>query len=98
MIGALDAREGKQWALRNIKTTICIDEIIKDVANEMAVGVSDGSFKDEGGTAAWIIENEAATQWIMGTVEVSGYGSDQSAYRSKLAGIYAMVVIIEKIK
>jgi len=98
LIGALGAREGEQWALRNIKTTICIDEIIKDIANGMAVGVSDGSFKDEGGTAAWIIENEAGTQRIMGTVEVPGYGSDQSAYRSELVGIYAMIVIVEKIK
>jgi len=29
---------------------------------------------------------------------VPGYGSDQSAYRSELEGIYAMVVIVEKIK
>jgi len=52
LIGALGAREGEQWALRNMKVTICIDEIIKDIANVMAVGVSDGYFEDEGGTAA----------------------------------------------
>jgi len=32
----------------------------------MTVGVSDGSFKDEGGTVAWIIENEVGTQRIVG--------------------------------
>jgi len=64
----------------------------------MAAGVSDGSFKDEGGMAARIIKNEAGTQCIMGTVKVPGYGLDQSIYRSELAGIYAMVVIVENIK
>ena len=83
---------------KNIKTTVCIDDIVADIANGKSVGVSDGSFKDEGGTAAWIIENEAGTQRIMGTVEVPGHGSDQSAYRSELAGIYAIVLVVEVIK
>ena len=34
----------------------------------------------------------------MGSTLVPGYGSDQSAYRSEIAGIYAMVLIVEMIK
>ena len=98
LIRELDTKIGEQWALKNMKTTVCIDDIVADIKNGKAVGVSDGSFKDEGGTAAWIIENEAGTQRIMGTVEVPGHGSDQSAYRSELAGIYAMVLVVEVIK
>ena len=34
----------------------------------------------------------------MGSTLVPGYGSDQSAYRSEISGIYAMVLIVEMIK
>ena len=98
LMSVLKLRKGEQWALNNMQTTVCIDEIVRDIADGKAVGVSDGSFKDEGGTAAWIIENELGTQRIMGVALVPGYGSDQSAYRSEIAGIYAMVVIVEMIK
>ena len=98
LMEVLGLREGEQWALHNLKTTECIDDIVKDIANGKAVGISDGSFKDEGGTAAWILENEQGTQRIMGTVVVPGYASDQSAYRSEIAGLYAMVLVVEMIK
>ena len=58
------------------------------------MGVSDGSSKNEGGTASWIIKNESGTQCVMGLALVPGYGSDQSVYRSEIAGIYAMVLIV----
>ena len=51
-MGVLKSRKGEQWALNNMQTTTCIDEIVRDIACGKAVGVSDGSFKDEGGTAA----------------------------------------------
>ena len=98
LMEVLSLRKGEQWALHNLKTTECIDDIVKDIANGKAVGVSDGSFKDEAGTAAWILENEAGTQRIMGNVVVPGYGLDQSAYRSEIAGLYAMVLVVEMIK
>ena len=94
----LSLRKGEPWALHNMKTTECVDGIVKDIANGRAVGVSDGSFKDEAGTAAWILENEAGTQRIMGNVVVPGYRLDQSAYRSEIAGLYAMVLVVEMIK
>ena len=34
----------------------------------------------------------------MGTVVVPGYASDQSAYRSEIAGLYAIVLVVEMIK
>ena len=98
LMEVLSLREGEQWALHNLKTTECIDDIVMDISTGKAVGVSDGSFKDEAGTAAWIIENELETQRIMGTVVVPGYGSDQSAYRSEIAGLYATALVVEIIK
>ena len=98
LIDVLDRRKGEQWAIQQLLTTTDIDEIVQDIAKGTAVGVSDGSFKDEAGTAAWIIENERGTQRIMGKTIVPGYASDQSAYRSEIAGIYSMVLIVEMIK
>ena len=94
----LDKRVGEQWALQDIQTTLEIDELVEDIRNGKAVGVSDGSFKDEIGTAAWIIENASGTQRIMGRVHVPCHPSDQSAYRSEIAGLYAMVMVAESIK
>jgi hypothetical protein len=98
VINALDIREGEQWALKEILTTESITEIVRDIENGTAVAVSDGSYKDNGGTAAWIIENKSGTQRIVGQVNVPGTVSDQSAYRSEIAGIYGSILVIETIK
>ena len=57
-----------------------------------------GSFKDEFGTASWVIENASCSQRIMGNVLVQGFASDQSAYRSEIAGIYGLGIVTEVIK
>jgi hypothetical protein len=57
-------------------------------------GVSDGSFKDGFGTAAFILADAEDPQLcIRGRVVTPGNRKDQNAYRSELAGIYAMTVL-----
>ena len=94
-IGALHAKPGEQWAVHEIMTTPDIDSIVLGIKQGTVVCVSDGSFKEECGTASWIIEDGDGTQRIQGKVAVPGYASDQSAYRSELAGLYAIVYVIE---
>lgn len=65
-----------------------INEIVADIVNDTAVGVSNGSFKDEFDTAYWVIENSSGSQKIMGNVLVPRFQSIQSAYRSETAGMY----------
>ena len=65
---AMDASEEGKWALRDVLATDDIDEIIADITNGTAIGVSDGSFKDQFGTASWVIENARGTQRITGNV------------------------------
>jgi hypothetical protein len=57
-------------------------------------GVSDGSYKDHFGTAAFIlvVADDSAT-CIRGRVVTPGDPEDHNAYRSELAGIYALTVI-----
>jgi hypothetical protein len=56
------------------------------------VAVSDGSFLRETtqSAAAWIIESECGTQWIMGSLFVPGIREDYSSYRSEVTGLVAI--------
>jgi hypothetical protein len=58
--------------------------------------VSDGSYYSSHsvGTAAWIIEGSVSGIQITGAVITPGGASDQSAYRSELAGILAAISVI----
>ena len=92
-----DSEEGK-WALRDVLASDDIDEIIADIIKGTAIGVSDGSFKDQFGTASWVIENAKGTQRITGNVLIPGHHTDHSAYRSEIGGLYGLVLMTELIK
>jgi len=53
--------------------------------------VCDGSFKDEAGAAAWIIEDKTANLQITGQWHTPGQSLDHSSFRSKLAGILGIL-------
>ena len=63
-----------------------------------AITVSDGSFKEEWGTAAVITEgNENVRQRITSTSTTPGTAKDQDAYRSELTVLCHLIYIIETI-
>lgn len=45
-----------------------------------------------------MIESESGSQRIIWNVLVPWFQSDQSTYRSEIAGIYGLVMVIEDIK
>jgi hypothetical protein len=55
--------------------------------------VSDGSFKDKHGTAAWLLEITPDCI-IYGLAVVPGDEGDQSAYRSQLTGLYGIAMTV----
>jgi hypothetical protein len=59
------------------------------------IGIGDGSYKDDMGTAAWRLFyiNLEDQQWT-GQLLVPGQPADQSAFRSELAGLYAMTTLV----
>jgi hypothetical protein len=61
------------------------------------IAVSDGSFQDQYGTAAWVLEGSTPKGRIVGAVIVPGTAKDQSAYRSELAGIYSILLCVKKL-
>jgi hypothetical protein len=62
-------------------------------SNHCLSAVSDGSFKEKHGTAAWMI-CVSETCVIRGRTITPGLPSDQSAYRSELIGLYGIVYTI----
>ena len=85
----------ERWAASTVATTASITRIIESIKQGTAVGVSDGSFKDEYGTACWIMEDAQGLERIVGLCEVPGFCDEQDAYRSELTGIYALILVVK---
>jgi len=68
--------------------------LIDAIKQGIAVAVSDGSFQDQRGAAAWTIKGSSAANRLTGEGLTPGNPQDQSAYRSELFGIWGMVASI----
>jgi len=70
----------------------------KGIATALSLGplhaVSDGSFKDELGSAAWKITMAKSLTWIKGCTTIPGQPFEQCTYRSELGGIYSTVLLL----
>jgi len=53
--------------------------------------VSDGSYKDDNGSAAWIIEGPNSTLQLVRQVFTPGHPGDHSSFHSKVAGIVSVL-------
>jgi putative intracellular protease/amidase len=94
-IAALPANE--RWAVAKVQ---CTDEgatIAHALSTGEVISVSDGSFKLEHGTAAWVIEAASSLHRITGVGVIPGTASDQSAYRSELGGLFGIAVMVKVI-
>jgi len=74
--------EGLQW------------EFIDKLSQGQGYAVSDGSFKDELGALAWIIEGPNSALCLMGHWHTLGSMSDHSSFWSELAGILGILYIL----
>jgi len=88
--------EDARWAVPTLQYKD-VRRIAEAIINGTAVAVSDGSFAKAHGTAAWIIQDDSGSGEVGGSLVVPGYPSDQSAYRSELAGLYAILIAVETI-
>ena len=55
--------------------------------------MSDGSYKDGLGTVAYALEGVTGMNRIVVVLKVPGMPADQSPYRSKLSGLYGIVMV-----
>ena len=71
-------------------TSLALDKAWADAIREGYVaGISDGSFKEAHGAAAWTLIGPGLS--LTESDAVPGHASDQSAYRSELFGILKMI-------
>jgi hypothetical protein len=71
--------------------------IAKDIQEGNRIAVSDGSYKDQHGTAAIVIEGVKSGRRITSCVVVTGKGSVQCAFRSEASGILAAIQMVNAI-
>ncbi len=88
---------GEKWCLEHLDLTGDGSHIAQAIMEGDAIAISDGSYQDTYGTASWVIEGQDSSGRLVGDVIVPGSASDQSAYRSELAGIYSILVTVKKV-
>ena len=69
--------------------------VAEDIKNGTATAVSDGSFKNKNGTSAFLVCAKDDSQRIIGVNVVPGACKEQSAYRSELAGISGILMVLD---
>jgi hypothetical protein len=83
-----------EWAIQEISLTDDGEAIAKAISKGTAITVSDGSYKDGRGTAAFILEtseNFESKNRIVGVNAIPGEQEDQSSYRSEIGGVSGVV-------
>jgi len=79
-----------QWKL-NVQLTGAKRAFQVALNHREGFAISDGSFKDEKGTAAWIIEGSNADIRLVSHWHTPGQPEDHSSFRSELAGIVGVL-------
>jgi hypothetical protein len=74
-----------------------ITTLLEDIRQGTAHAVSDGSYKDMIGTSAFILRGKDRNNRVYGVNKVPGEPEDQSAYRSELAGVLAVLTVISAV-
>ncbi len=86
----------QDWNLQ-ITITGSTDQILDDIRAGTAVAVSDGSYQHSTGAAAWIIEGATSSNRIQGTMITLGNPGDHSAFQSEAAGLYGILITLQRL-
>jgi len=85
------------WQKCNLTSEGSMTNLIQVIHNGQAVEVSDGTFKDQAGAAAWMIEGCMAEDRLWGTGLTLGQPEDQSACWSKLFGLWSILASLKQL-
>jgi len=84
-----------QWGIqRNIHGSR--EQLVEAICQGIAVAVSNGSFQDQQGAAAWTIEGYDKNNQILSKGSTPGSATDQSSYRSKLFGLWGIFKALQQ--
>ena len=83
-----------RWAVAKYAVVDGGKTLAEAIHNGVAITICDGSFKDEFGMAAYVLEGETSTNRIVVVLVTPGTDDDQSSYCSKLSGLFGVVVMV----
>jgi hypothetical protein len=83
-----------RWAVERFAVADGGTMLADAIRQGQAVAVSDGSYKDEFGTAAYVLEGENSDNRLVVVLVSPGRPEDQQSARSELAGLYGVVVMV----
>jgi hypothetical protein len=81
------------WAVEYLVDSGNIEVIAIGLAAGTVIAVADESFKNQLGTSAFTLIDENTGHRLEGANLVPGQPSDQSAYRSELAGLFGIMIV-----
>ena len=83
----------RAWLRCQTTSSASIEDLVQSIKDGSTKAASDGSYKSDvlHGTAGWTIETPSSHQYITGMSLSPGTVSDQSAYRSELVGLLAIM-------
>ena len=85
-----------QWAAQSLDCPEQGATIARALIQGNAIAVCDGSYKDHFGTAGFVIQQwDKQQSRILGANVTPGHSDDQNPYRSKIGGIFGIVVVVE---
>lgn len=83
----IKSKPDEHWCISHALIQGDGNDIAQAILQGEAIAVSDCSFKDKYGTAAWVLEGNNHRGRNSGAVIVPGNAEDQLSYKSELAGI-----------
>jgi hypothetical protein len=87
------SRQLMAWVFDIIQVSGSLFALSDSIRQGSCTCITDGSYKDQHGTAAWkIVDLSKPTNILEGQCITPGTPSQQCAYRSELLGLYALVV------
>jgi hypothetical protein len=83
-----------RWAVELVRDEDDGQSSAAGIIRGTAKVTSDGSFKDEAGTSASLAKGDDYSLALVSCNLVPGRASDQSAYRSELAGVVGSLILV----
>jgi hypothetical protein len=84
------------WISHSIDLVNC-DQLLSCIRDGSAKAISDGSYKEGVGSAAWVITTNDFSPCMSSSVIPPGDAAEQSSYRSKLCGLYTILLILHNL-
>ena len=88
--------ENDQWTIRSLDCPSNGAVIARALIQGTAIAICDGSYKDQFGTAGFVLQNGFSRESrILGANVTPGHPDEQNPYRSEIGGMAAIVVVVE---